>query len=305
MKILITGGAGFIGSHIQDAYIKKGHQVIVVDNLSTGSKGNLNPKSKFYKVDITSPRARAIIKKEKPDIINHYAAQIDVRKSVSDPVWDASVNILGIINLLEASREAKVKKFIFASSGGAIYGDTDIIPTPEGHPERPVSPYGIGKLASEKYLHYYKLQYGLEYVALRYSNVYGPRQNSKGEGGVVAIFCDKVLNGESPIINGDGGQTRDYVYVDDVVQVNLLALKVKTGAYNIGTGVETSVNQIAEKIITAAGARVKVKHGPSRPGEQRRSSLDWGLAKKVMGWRPEVALNDGIKRTVEWFRYVR
>lgn len=302
MKILITGGAGFIGSHIQDAYIKKGLKVIVVDNLSTGDKKNLNPKAKFYKADITSPQIRSIIKKEKPDIVNHCAAQIDVRKSVADPVWDAKVNILGIINLLEAALEAKVKKFIFASSGGAIYGDTNVIPTPETHLAKPASPYGIGKLASEKYLHYYNLQYGLEYVSLRYANIYGPRQNSKGEAGVVAIFTDKVLAGKQPIINGNGKQTRDYVYVDDVAKANLLALKAKTGIYNISTGIETDVNHIFDKIIKSAGAKIKIKFGPAKPGEQKRSCLDWGLARKTMGWTPKVNVNEGIERTVEWFR---
>ncbi len=302
MKILVTGGAGFIGSHVQDGYIKAGHKVVVVDNLVSGDEKNLNKSSKFYKIDITSPQAREIIKKEKPDVINHLAAQVDIRKSVADPVWDASVNILGIINLLEASREAKVKKFIFASSGGAIYGDTDIIPTPEGQPERPASPYGIGKLTSEKYLRYYNLQYELEYVALRYSNVYGPRQNSKGEAGVVAIFANRILKGEAPIINGDGKQTRDYVFVDDVARANVLALSAKTGAYNIGTSAETDVNQIFDKIARAAGTKVKAKHGLGKPGEQRRSCLNWNLAKKVLEWQPEVGIDEGIRRTVEWFK---
>ena len=312
MKILITGGAGFIGSHIQDAYIsarggsafggKKSHKVIVVDNLSTGDKKNLNPRSKFYKVDVTSPKVKQIIKKEKPDIINHHAAQIDVRKSVADPVWDAEVNILGIINLLEAARDAKVKKFIFASSGGALYGDTKVIPTPEDHPEMPVSPYGIGKLTSEKYLHYYHLQYGLKYVALRYSNVYGPRQNSKGEAGVVAIFADRVLAEKQAVIYGNGKNTRDYVFINDVVEANVLALRAKTGAYNIATGVETNVNQIFVKIAKAANANVKPKHGPGKPGEQRRSCLDWKLARKVLGWEPRVGIDEGIRKTVEWFK---
>lgn len=300
-KILITGGAGFIGSHIQDAYIKKGHKVVVVDNLTTGSKKNLNPKAKFYKVDITSPQIKTIIRKEKPDIINHHAAQIDVRKSVADPVWDAKVNILGIINLLEAAREIKLKKFIFASSGGAIYGDTDIIPTPETHLEQPASPYGIGKLTSEKYLHYYNLQYGLPCVALRYANVYGPRQNSKGEAGVVAIFADKFLAGDRPVIYGDGKQTRDYVFVYDVVRANALALRAATGVYNIGTGVETNVNQISEKIAKAMGVKITAKHGPAKLGEQKRSCIDWSLAKKVLKWEPLVDVNEGIKKTVRWF----
>ncbi|NQU77164.1 NAD-dependent epimerase/dehydratase family protein [Candidatus Falkowbacteria bacterium] len=314
-KILITGGAGFIASHIQDAYLEKDHRVVVVDNLVTGNKKNLNSKSKFYRVDITSSEIREIIKKEKPDIINHHAAQIDVRKSVSDPVWDAKVNILGIINLLEGAKEAKVKKFIFASSGGAIYGDPEPdpsgrygaralkIPTPETSPERPISPYGVGKLTSEKYLYYYNVQYGLEYVALRYANVYGPRQNSRGEAGVVAIFLDKLLAGETPIINGDGKQTRDYVYVGDVVKANVLALRAKTGVYNIGTGKETDVNQVAGKIVKAIGAKVKPKHGPGKPGEQKRSCIDWGLAKRILKWKPEIDVDQGIRETVAWFKH--
>jgi len=302
MKILITGGAGFIASHIQDAYIKKGHKVVIVDNLVTGSKKNLNPKTKFYKVDITSPLVKSIIKKEKPDIINHHAAQMDVRKSVADPIFDARTNILGIINLLEGAREVGVKKFIFASSGGAIYGDTSKIPTMETHVERPVSPYGIAKLTSEKFLHYYNVQYGLEYVALRYANVYGPRQSSGGEAGVVAIFIDRLLAGKKPTIHGDGKTTRDYVYVADVVKANLSALKAKTGVYNIGTGKETDVNQVGEKIVKALGVNIEPKHGPAKPGEQKRSCIDWKLANKMLGWRPEVDLDEGIGRTVAWFR---
>lgn len=303
MKILITGGVGFIGSNVQDAYLKLGHKVIVVDNLSTGDRKNLNLKSKFYKLDITSPKLREIIKKEKPEIISHHAAQVDVRKSVADPVWDAKMNILGMINLLEAAREAKVKKIIFASSGGAIYGDTKIIPTPESHEANPASPYGIGKLVGEKYLQFYHWQYGLPFVALRYANVYGPRQNSKGEAGVVAIFCDKILNKERPIIFGDGKQTRDYVFVDDVVKANLLALKAKTGAYNIATSVETDVKQIFEKIAKSAGEKIKPKYGQAKPGEQKRSCLNWAKAKRELGWTPEIELSEGIGRTVEWFRH--
>ena len=305
-KILITGGAGFIGSNLVDALIDQGHEVLVVDNLSTGRKENLNPKAKFFELDLTDKKLIKVFKSEKPEIVFHEAAQIDVRKSVADPVWDAKQNILSSVNLLENCKNFGVEKVIFASTGGAIYGDTDQIPRPESHLEQPISPYGIAKLTIEKYLHYYHQVFGLPYIALRYSNVYGPRQNSKGEAGVVAIFCDKLLSGQPPVIHGDGRQTRDYVYVSDVVKANLMALKSdKIGIYNIGTSIETDVNKISELIKDNIGTEIDFTHGEAKAGEQQRSCIDYGKAKNELDWKPSVNLVKGIKKTVDWFKNLR
>jgi len=235
MKILVTGGAGFIGSHVVDAYLELGHEVVVVDNLSSGSIENLNPKAKFYEMDIRDSDIEDLFKNEKPDVVNHHAAQMDVRKSVEDPIYDADVNIIGSLNLLQNCIKYGVKKFIFASTGGAIYGEQDYFPADEEHPTRPLSPYGVAKLTVEKYLYFYKEVHGLNYVVLRYANIYGPRQNPHGEAGVVAIFTSKMLKGEQPVINGDGFQTRDYTFVGDVVRANVLALSYeKSDVFNIG-----------------------------------------------------------------------
>ena len=245
MKILITGGAGFIASHIQDAYISLGHEVAVMDNLVTGNKKNLNPKAKFYELDITSPGVLEIFQTFKPDLVSHHAAQMDVRKSVSDPTYDAQVNVLGFINLLEAARKVGTKKFVFSSTGGAIYGEQEYFPADEKHPKNPASPYGLTKFVGEEYLKLYERLYGIQHTILRYANIYGPRQNPHGEAGVVAIFCQKLLKGESPIINGDGKQTRDYVFVEDVVRANVAVLDEKiTGVFNVGTGIESDVNDL-------------------------------------------------------------
>jgi len=303
MKILVAGGAGFIGSNLVDALIQNGHQVVVVDNLSTGQKANLNSAAKLVELDIQSEKLAEVFEAEKPQIVFHLAAQIDVRKSVADPIWDAKQNILGSINLLENCNKFAVGKFIFSSTGGAIYGDTDQIPTKEGHPENPISPYGIAKLTIEKYLHYYQQIFGLSYIVLRYANVYGPRQNSKGEAGVVAIFSSKLLAGQAPTIYGDGKQTRDYVYVGDVVKANLAALaSSKIGIYNIGTGIETDVNQLAELIKASIGSSVEFEYKDSRPGEQQKSCIDYSKAQLELAWRPQVSLAEGIKETVEWFK---
>ena len=300
---MVTGGAGFIGSNLTDALIAKNHEVLVIDNLATGFKENLNPQAKFFNLDITDQKLADIFAIEKPEVVFHFAAQIDVRKSAENPVWDANQNILGSLNLLENCKNFGVKKFIFASTGGAIYGDTTDIPTKENHAEQPLSPYGIAKLAIEKYLYYYQEIFGLAYVILRYANVYGPRQNAKGEAGVVAIFCDKLLAGQVPVINGDGKQTRDYTYVSDVVWANLLALdKASNVIYNVGTGIETDVNQLADLIKGNFKTDLEFTHGEAKAVEQQRSCLDSGKIKKELGWQPEVKLEEGIKKTADWFK---
>jgi len=301
MCILVTGGAGFIGSHIVDAYVKAGHEVFIIDNLSTGNKNNLNPRTRFYQADIKDDLS-SIIKDIKPDIINHHAAQIDVRVSVADPSADAAINIIGTINVIEAGLKAGIKKFIFASTGGAIYGEQDSFPADESHPLRPLSPYGVAKLSCEKYLFYYKHNFGLDYVVLRYSNVYGPRQNPFGEAGVVAIFTHKLIKGGQPVINGDGLQTRDYVYVGDVVRANLSALKEGiSGEFNISTGVEASVNELFSKLAGVSGKNVNAAHGPAKKGEQMRSCLSYKKAQDILGWNPAVGLEEGLKNTFDWF----
>lgn len=300
---LVTGGAGFIGSHIADLLIEKSHRVIIIDNLSTGDKKNLNPKAKFYEMDIQNPDVSDIFAKEKPDFVFHLAAQIDLRISVANPIADCQTNILGALNILENSAKRNIKKIIFSSTGGAIYGEAEIIPTSEGYPEKPLSPYGINKLAIEKYLCYYKMVKNLNYAALRLANVYGPRQRSIGEAGVVAIFADKLLKSEQPMINGNGTQTRDYVYVKDAAKAFMLAQEKKvSGEFNIGTGIETNVNEIFEKIAAATGKNIAPLYCPAKPGEQKRSCLNWQKAKKYLGWSPEYNLDKGIAETVKWFR---
>jgi UDP-glucose 4-epimerase len=303
MKIVVTGGAGFIGSNIADAYIDRGHEVHIIDNFSTGQMVHVNGKAILHQLDITDAAAVSLIERLRPDLLSHHAAQMDVRHSVADPAYDARVNILGFINMLEACKRAGVKKVLFASSGGAVYGEQDMFPAPEDHPTRPASPYGVSKRAGELYLSYYREAFGLPYIALRYANVYGPRQSAKGEAGVVAIFVTALLAGKAPVINGDGRQTRDYVYVGDVVAANLAALECPyVGPVNIGTGVETDVVEIFDQLRSAAGQTVEAVHGPAKVGEQRRSSLDTRLASQVLGWKPEVALADGLRRTAAYYR---
>jgi UDP-glucose 4-epimerase len=303
MKIVVTGGAGFIGSNIVDAYLEEGHEVHILDDFSTGQKSNLNRKAELHEVDITDPRAARVIERIKPDAMSHHAAQMDVRHSVADPTFDARVNIIGFITLLEAAKNAGVKKVIFASSGGAVYGEQDVFPAPEDHVTRPASPYGVSKRAGELYLSYYQQTFGLPYIALRYANVYGPRQSAKGEAGVVAIFLTLLLAGKTPVINGDGGQTRDYVYVGDVVAANVNALSSSfVGAVNVGTGVETDVISLFQHLRRAVGSEIQAVHGPAKTGEQRRSSLDARRATEVLGWRPRMALADGLQRTAEYYR---
>ncbi len=302
VKILVTGGAGFIGSHLVDALIKKGHKVVVIDNLSTGFKSNLNPKATFYQVDICSAVIDKIFQKEKFDYLFHYAAQVDIRKSLQNPILDVEVNISGSLNLFRSCQKHGIKKIIFASSGGAIYGEQDFIPANERHPEMPISPYGVAKLSVEKYLHFYKEIYNIPYVAVRYSNVYGPRQNPKGDSGVVAIFSEKLLKNEPVTIYGDGKQTRDYLYVVDGVNAALKALQSKaTGAFNIGTGKETTVNQLYRMMKSRFATKSRVIYSPFRAGEQRRSCIDYTKAKNYLGWKPAHDLDSGLNLTLKYY----
>lgn len=305
MKILVTGGAGFIGSHVVDAYVKDGFEVVIIDNLSTGKRENINPKAKFYELDVCDPKAAGIFAKERPDVLNHHAAQIDVRISVADPQFDIKVNLCGLVNMLEAGRKCGLKKVVFASSGGTVYGEQESFPCDETHPLRPISPYGLNKLASEQYLFYYGKVHDLKWVALRYANVYGPRQNPHGEAGVVAIFINKMLAGEQPVINGDGRQTRDYVYVGDVVEANRLAIEDRAhGAYNVGTGVETDVGVIFRALRELTGSKCGERHGPAKAGEQARSSVSPCRIERELGWKVTTPFHKGMKKTVEWFKGV-
>jgi UDP-glucose 4-epimerase len=303
VRILVTGGAGFIGSHVCDEFIAKGHSVEALDNLSTGSRKNLSPAVPLAVLDIKSPEAASYIVDHRPDVICHLAAQMDVRKSVDDPRFDAESNIVGMLNLLEAARRARIKKFIFSSTGGAVYGEQDVFPAPETHPTRPVSPYGVSKAAGELYLGYYRAQYGLDFVALRYANVYGPRQNPHGEAGVVAIFAKRLVACESCTIYGDGAQTRDFVFAKDVARANSLALERDfAGPVNIGTGIETDINRVYELMAAGAGVRQPATHAAAKPGEQRRSCIDPSLAQRVLGWSPTVAVEEGLRQTIAYFR---
>lgn len=303
MKILVTGGAGFIASHISDAYIAAGHEVVIMDDLSSGKRANLPAAAKFYHADIRTPEAREIVRNERPQVLSLHAAQMDVRKSVADPAFDATVNVLGMINMLEGAREVGAQKVLFASSGGATYGEQDTFPAAEDHPHNPLSPYGITKATGEHYLFFYHAVYGMPYVALRYANVYGPRQDPHGEAGVVAIFTEKLLADQPPTINGDGKQTRDYVFVGDVVRANLAALERPfVGSVNIGTGVETDVTTLYAHLRVLTGSPHPAQHGPAKAGEQRRSVIAIERAGEVLGWRPEISLEEGLRRTVEFFR---
>jgi UDP-glucose 4-epimerase len=304
-RMLVTGGAGFIGSQVADQLVAAGHEVAVVDNLSTGRREFVPAQAGFFQYDIKSPEAADLIRSWRPLALVHHAAQMNVRFSVADPVADARENILGSLNLLQASREAGVQKIIFASTGGAIYGDEAPIPARETDSPWPDSPYGIAKLAVEHYLRYFRREHGLTTISLRYANVYGPRQNGMGEAGVVAIFIEKFLAGQQPLINGDGLQTRDFVYVGDVVAANLLALKYPdSGTFNIGTGRETDILTIYLKLQELAHSPLGPVHGPAKPGEQRRSSLDSSLARKQLGWQPKITLEEGLSHTFAAFRQV-
>ncbi len=303
MKVLVTGGAGFIGSHVTDVFLDAGHEVWALDDLSSGRQENLRPEVRLVVADIRSAEAARLVESERFEVMCHLAAQMDVRRSVTDPRFDADVNIGGFLNLLEAARKSGLRKVVFSSTGGAIYGEQDVYPAPETHPTRPVSPYGVSKASGELYLGYYSVQYGLRSVALRYANVYGPRQNPHGEAGVVAIFSERLLRGETCIVNGTGQQTRDFVYGPDVARANLLAAtRDVEGPINVGTGIETDVNRLYALLASAAGTDRPAKHAAAKPGEQMRSSVDPTRAAGALGWRPTVALEEGLRRTVDWFR---
>jgi UDP-glucose 4-epimerase len=303
VKIVVTGGAGFIASHIVDAYLEAGHEVHIVDDFSTGQKANVNSKATLHRVDIAENEAAQLIGQIKPDVLSHHAAQMDVRHSVADPTFDARVNILGFINLLEAAKNSGVKKVIFASSGGAVYGEQEVFPAAESHPTHPASPYGVSKRAGELYLSYYHQAFGLPYIALRYANVYGPRQSTKGEAGVVAIFISQLLAEKPPTINGDGKQTRDYVFVGDVVKANVAALETShLGGINIGTGRETDVVTLCRMLQQRADSKVEALYGPAKTGEQMRSCLDISLAARVLDWRPNIGLEEGLTQTLAYYR---
>jgi UDP-glucose 4-epimerase len=303
MKVLVTGGAGFIGSHLVDRLIQEGHEVVVVDNLSTGKRRNLNRAARFFKLDIQSWRLERVFRNERPNLVMHLAAQMDVRKSVEDPIFDAQVNVLGMLNILQQAIKYGVQKVVFSSSGGAIYGEQEIYPAPESHVMRPLSPYGISKLCGEQYLSYYQRVNGLQIVSLRYANVYGPRQDPDGEAGVVAIFIQKLLNNEQAIVNGNGRQTRDFVYVEDVVEANLAVMGQEIqGTYNVGTGEETSINDLLRILVRHTNSTCKEVHGPAKNGEQTRSVIDSSKLRQELSWESKTELSEGLKRTVDYFR---
>lgn len=304
MKILVTGGAGFIGSHVVDLFIQHGHDVVVVDDLSTGHRHNLNPQAKFYQLDIRDPKIAEVFATEKPDWVSHHAAQMDVRRSVAQPIFDADVNVCGSINVIEAARHHGVKHFVYISTGGAVYGEPEYVPCDEKHPINPICPYGASKHTGEHYLFMYKFLYGLNYTVLRYPNVYGPRQDPHGEAGVVAIFTGRMLRGEPVTINGDGEQTRDYTYVGDCAHANLLAVTREQpgGIYNIGRGEPTSVNQIFATLKDLTSYAPAAAYGPAKLGETRHIYLNADRARAELGWQATFDLRAGLQNTVDFFR---
>jgi len=305
-RVLVTGGAGFIASHVSEAYLAQGDEVWIVDNLSSGKRANVPEGAHFVEMDVRDPDIRKLFLEVRPDLVNHHAAQIDVRVSVMDPAKDAGINLLGLLNITEAALEVGTRRLVFVSSGGVVYGEPQEIPTPESAPKLPLSPYGVTKLAGEFYLHYYKRIRGLDYVALRYSNVFGPRQDPHGEAGVVAIFCNRLLSGESLTIYGDGRQTRDYVFVRDVVSANMLVSGLDLGdgtgldafAFNVGTGTGTSVNQLADAVERVAARQHGREHKPARAGELEHSTLNASRI-RAHGWSPAFTLDQGLRETYE------
>lgn len=308
MKILVSGGAGFIGSHVSDAFVAGSHDVVILDDLSTGKLANINPKATFVEGDICDAAfVEELCRENSFDVIDHHAAQIDVRKSVTDPAADAKINIIGSINLMEAARKSGVKHFIFASTGGAIYGEQDYYPADELHPTRAESPYGVAKRAVETYLEYEAKAYGLRHTIFRYSNVYGPRQDPHGEAGVVAIFCSALIEGKQAIIFGDGKQTRDYVFVGDVAAAHLAAIKSSdvSRTLNIATGIETDVNTLFTILSeNLAAGSASAQYEPARLGEQFRSVCDPSLASRELGWTPKISLQAGLARTADYFKNI-
>ncbi|MBI1736934.1 MAG: NAD-dependent epimerase/dehydratase family protein [Candidatus Rokubacteria bacterium] len=304
MKVLVTGAAGFIGSHVVDRLLDEGHRVVGVDNLSTGRRELVNPRATLCVCDIRSASVERIFATERPEAVVHVAAQASVSRSVADPLHDASVNVLGTIQLLASAQRADVRRVVYTSTGGAGYGDTDVVPTPEDHPTRPTSPYGVSKVGAERYLDCWAGLTGASALTLRLANIYGPRQNPLGEAGVIAIFSHRLVRGEECIVNGDGEQTRDYLYVGDVADAvaRAVAQPEATGVVNIATGVETTVNELYRRLAAAAGIATPARHGPAKPGEQRRSVLDATRAKQILGWTPQVPLETGLARTLAYFK---
>ena len=302
MKILVTGGAGFVGSHIVDAYVSAGHQVVVVDNLSTGKRENIHPGARLVEMDINDPGLVELFEAERPDVVNHHAANASVSRSVREPRFDATQNVLGTLNVLEAARRAEVGKVIYISSGGAMYGLVETLPMDENHPANPVSPYALSKHTGERYVQLYGTVHGQRWTSLRYANVYGPRQDPYGEAGVVAIYCQNLLDGVTPEIHWDGEQTRDFVYVGDCAGANLFALEGGDGqAYNVGTGTGTSINALFHTLMEVTGQDLTPRRGPRRPGDARHSYLDCQKIERDLGWRPEVDLREGLEKTWNHF----
>jgi len=305
LNVLVTGGAGFIGSHVAAAYLRDGHRVVVVDNLATGSRERVPDGARFVEDDLTTMNLAGLLREERISVVNHHAAQIDLRASVRDPVWDARINVIGSLKVLEACREAGARRVVFSSTGGAIYGEPEGEKADESHPTNPVSPYGVAKLSVEKYLHFYRVEHGFQTIVFRYANVYGPGQNGKGEAGVVAIFAEKMLRGEAPRIHGDGEQTRDYVFVGDCVEANRRAAAFSgSGVWNVGTGVETSVNRIEALIRRSIPEAPPAAHDAAAPGEQRRSVLDGRKLLRDFGLAGYTPLEEGLETTIAWFRAV-
>ena len=304
MKALVTGGAGFIGSHVVDVFVRHGHEVVIVDDLSTGRASNLNPAARFYQLDIRDPKLAEVFETERPDYVSHHAAQMDVRRSVAEPLFDADVNILGSINLIECARRNQVRRFVYISTGGAVYGEPEYLPCDEAHPINPICQYGASKHTVEHYLYMYQINYGLNYTVLRYPNVYGPRQDPRGEAGVVAIFTGQMLTDKQVVINGDGEQQRDFVYVGDCAHANLLAATSgqASGIYNLGVGRGTSINEIFSALQKITGYSKPPVYGPARLGETRRIYLDARKAREQLGWTPTISLEAGLQQTVEYFK---
>jgi UDP-glucose 4-epimerase len=301
MRIIVTGGAGFIGSHIVDAYVREGHDVTVVDDLSTGNRGNVNPRARFIELDIKDEAMKKVFNESRFDVVNHHAAQINVRTSLANPFLDACVNVLGSVRMLECAATSGVKRFIFASSGGAIYGEPKNCPITEDRVPQPMSPYAVAKLAAEHYVRVFAQLHGFAYVILRYSNVYGPRQISKSEAGVISIFINQILNDRPCFVNGSGDQVRDYIFVKDVVGANVLALNSASDVFNIGTSVETSVNQLVDGLAEVTGRNIRHEHRAAIPGEVFRNSLDYSKIRRMLNWQPGVSLSEGLRKTLEHF----